>query len=67
MKKTTKNILITLAVLIVLGIAAVLLLTMPEPAAEESSEPTETSQAEAEPIIDGSAAEVKQITLKNNI
>lgn len=67
MKKTTKNILITLAVLIVLGIAAVLLLTMPEPAAEESSEPTETSQAEAEPIIDGSAADVKQITLKNNI
>ena len=66
MKKTTKNILITLAVLIVLGIAAALLLTMPEPAAEESSE---TSQVvdETKQIIDRSAADVKQITLKNNL
>lgn len=68
MKKTTKNILITLAVLLVLGIAAALVLTMPEPAAEESSaESSETVEEENELIIDRSAAEVKQITLENNI
>ena len=66
MKKTTKNILITLAVLLVLSIAAVLLLTMPEPAAEESSESSQVVD-ETKLIIDRSAADVKQITLKNNL
>ena len=67
MKKTTKNILIALAVLLVLCAATVLLLLMPDQNADETGETSTTEQAENEQIIEHSADQVKQITLKNNI
>lgn len=66
MKKTTKNIIITLAVLLVLGIAAAaLMLTNPQPEAEEESGSSTASES-LEKIVDRSITEIGKIDVKNN-
>lgn len=66
MKKTTKNIIIALAVLLVLGGAvAALVLTSPKQEAESSSESSVSSEALAK-IIDKQIGDIKDIEVKNN-
>lgn len=67
MKKQTKNIIIALAVLLVLGIAAAVLLVMPEndPLGVEDT-PAQTTD-EPEVLIDHVITDVKQIVLENGL
>lgn len=64
MKKTTKNIIIALAVLLVLGIAmAVLLLTEPKPETEPETSAPSAGFELMDPIIDNTPADYKKIEL----
>ena len=66
MKKQTKNIIIALAVLLVLGIAAAVLLMMP-PAEDPFDVDAPDTQTQNEPtlLIDRSITDVKQIVIEN--
>ncbi|MGN0479618.1 MAG: DUF4340 domain-containing protein [Hominenteromicrobium sp.] len=63
MKKTTKNIIIALAVLLVLGIAAAVLMLTGTPADEET-ESSSSASSEAEKLIDHSITEVKSVVVE---
>ncbi len=66
MKKTTKNIVIALAVLLVLGVAAaVLMLTNPSAETEENTSSSESSEL-ADKIIDKEIADVESVAIQNN-
>ena len=65
MKKTTKNIIIALAVLLVLGIAAAVLMLTGTPAEEEAESSSSASSEAAEKLIDRSITEVKNIVVES--
>lgn len=65
MKKSTKNLIIALAVLLVLGIAAAVLMLTDTPAAEESESSASTSSEETEKLVDRSITEVKNIVVES--
>lgn len=66
MKKTTKNIIIALAVLLVLGVAAAVLI-LTSPSAETETDSTSSSSSElADKIIDKEIADVKSVAIHNN-
>lgn len=65
MKKTTRNIIIALAVLLVLGIAAAaLMLTEPETVEEETS--SSSAVEETAKIVDKAITDVESVVLENN-
>ncbi len=68
MKKQTKNIIIALAVLLVLGIAATVLLLMP-PAEDpyDVDEPTAQTQDEPYLLINNEITDVKQVVIENGL
>lgn len=67
MKKTTRNILIMLAVLLVLGgIVAVLLLVPVKSDEDTSSTDASVSSAATETVMDREASEVEKISIKNS-
>ena len=66
MKKTVRNIVILLAVLLVLGGTAYLLMNLPKDGdGEESSQPSSSSSAERKELLTREDTEIESVEVKN--